>query len=86
MSKANSSPRPNAGNRTGRRGHGRLHQPTDATRKQVEALASYGVPQAEIAKVVGICGNTLAKHYGNTLDVAATKANSLVAQACSTAR
>ncbi len=34
----------------------------------------------EIAKVVGICGTTLAKHYGETLDIAATKANSLVAQ------
>ena len=80
MSNASTSPRRNAGNRTNRRGLGRLHQPTDATRKQVEALASYGVPRDEIAKVVGVCGNTLVKHYGETLDVAATKANSLVAQ------
>ena len=72
--------KPNAGNRTGRRGQGRLHQPTDAIRKQVEALASYGVPRDEIAKVVGICGNTLVKHYGDTLETAAIKANSLVAQ------
>ena len=74
------SPRPNLGNRTERRGRGRLHQPTDASRKQVEALASFGVSRDEIAKVVGICGSTLVKHYGETLDIAATKANSLVAQ------
>ena len=75
-----SSPRSNAGNRTDRRGQGRLHQPTDASRKQIEALASFGVPRGEIAKVAGICLGTLVKHYGETLDVAATKANSLVAQ------
>ena len=80
MPNASTSPRRNSGNRTERRGHGRLHQPTDATRKQVEALASFGVPRDEIAKVVGVCGTTLVKHYGETLDVAATKANSLVAQ------
>lgn len=74
------SAKPNPGNRTERRGQGRLHHPTDASRKQVEALASYGVPRADIAKVVGICGSTLVKHYGETLETAATKANSLVAQ------
>ena len=80
MSDASTSPRRNSGNRTDNRGQGRLHEPTDASRKQVEALASYGVPRGEIAKVAGVCMNTLAKHYGETLDIAATKANSLVAQ------
>ena len=80
MSDASTSPGRNSGNRTDRRGQGRLHLPTDASRKQVEALASFGVARAEIAKVVGICGTTLVKHYGETLDIAATKANSLVAQ------
>ena len=80
MSNASTSPRRNSGNRTDRRGQGRLHQPTDASRKQVEALASFGVPRHEIAKVAGVCMNTLLKHYGDTLDIAATKANSLVAQ------
>ena len=74
------SPRSNAGNRTDYRGRGRLHQPTDASRKQVEALASFGVSRGEIAKVAGICVTTLVKYYGETLDIAATKANSLVAQ------
>ena len=80
MSDASTSPGRNSGNRTDSRGRGRFHQPTDASRKQVEALASFGVARIEIAKVVGICGTTLAKHYGETLDIAATKANSLVAQ------
>ena len=80
MSDVSTSPGRNPGNRTERRGQGRAHQPTDALRKQVEALASFGVPRDEIAKVAGICLNTLAKHYGETLDIAATKANSLVAQ------
>ena len=80
MSDASTSPRRNPGNRTDQRGQGRLHQPTDASRKQIEALASFGVPRDEIAKVAGICPNTLVRHYGETLDIAATKANSLVAQ------
>ncbi len=80
MSDASPSPSRNSGNRTDRRGQGRLHEPTDASRKQVEALASFGVPRGEIAKVAGICLGTLVKHYGETLDIAATKANSLVAQ------
>ena len=80
MSNASTSPRRNSGNRTDHRGRGKLHQPTDASRKQIEALASFGVPRNEIARVAGICLNTLSKHYGDTLDIAATKANSLVAQ------
>ena len=80
MSDASTSPKRNPGNRTDRRGRGRLHQPTEASRKQVEALASYGVPRNEIAKVVGICGHTLTNHYSETLETAAIKANSLVAQ------
>ena len=80
MSDASTGPGRNPGNRTDKRGRGRAHQPTDASRRQVEALASFGVPRSDIAKVAGICLNTLAKHYGEMLDIAATKANSLVAQ------
>ena len=68
------------GNRTGRRGHYPAHQPTDATRKQVEALASYGVPQDDIAKVIGISALTLRGHYAEVLATASIKANSMVAQ------
>lgn len=74
-------PKQNAGNRTSRRGIGPgPYVPDEATRKQVEALASYGIPHAQIAKVAGICGNTLVKYYGETLETAAAKANSIVAQ------
>ena len=70
----------NVGNRFGPRGHYPAHQPTDATRKQVEALASYGVPQDDIAKVIGISSLTLRGHYADILATARIKANSMVAQ------
>jgi hypothetical protein len=56
------------------------HEPTDQTTKTVEAMASYGIPQDEIAAVLGIDPKTLRKHYANALAIAATKANALVAQ------
>ena len=68
------------GNRTGRRGHNPSHAPTEANCKQVEALASYGVPQEDIAKVIGISAPTLRIHYAEILATAAIKANSMVAQ------
>lgn len=68
------------GNRTDRRGHHPAHEPTEASRKQVEALASYGVPQEQIAKVIGISDRTLRTHYADVLATAAIRANSLVAQ------
>ena len=80
MSDASTNPRPNPGNRTDRRGRGRLHQPTDASRKQVEALASFGVPHDDIARIVGISDVTLRRHYAEVLATAAVKANSMVAQ------
>src|SRR3712207_5833975 len=56
------------------------HQPTEATRKQVKALAAYGVPQDEIGKVIGISKPTLEKHYREELDRAAIEANARVAE------
>jgi transcription initiation factor TFIIIB Brf1 subunit/transcription initiation factor TFIIB len=56
------------------------HQPTAATRKQVETLAGYGVQQAEIGKVIGVSDATLRKHYAEELALGETKANSLVAE------
>ena len=49
-------------------------------RRQVEALAGYGVPEAEIAGVVGIDAKTLRKHYRHELDHGHTKANARVAE------
>lgn len=58
---------------------GARHEPTDVTRKQVESLCAYGVPQAEICKVIGITDKTLTKHYRHELDTATTRANAKVA-------
>ena len=55
----------------GRRGH----KPDPAGRRQVEALAGYGIPEAEIAGVIGIDAKTLRKHYRHELDHGHTKAN-----------
>jgi hypothetical protein len=56
------------------------YQPDDTARRQVEAMAGYGVPEADIARVLGIDPKTLRKHYRNELDLAHVKANSAVAQ------
>lgn len=56
------------------------HKPTEELRKTVEAMSSYGIPQEDIAAVVGIDRKTLAKHYRQELDTATAKANAQVAQ------
>jgi hypothetical protein len=55
------------------------HIPDEKTRKTVEAMSSYGVPQEDIALVLDIDRKTLSKHYRRELDTAATKANAMVA-------
>jgi hypothetical protein len=60
---------------------GRLsYQPDETSRRQVEAMAGYGIPEADIARVIGIDAKTLRKHYREELDIAHVKANSAVAQ------
>jgi DNA-binding XRE family transcriptional regulator len=56
------------------------HEPTAETRTKVNALASVGTPQDQIALVIGISKNTLIKHYRRELDVAMVIANAQVAQ------
>lgn len=56
------------------------HKPTDATRKQVEAMCGYGVPQEDIARVLSISTPTLVKHYREEVDTGATKATAKVAE------
>ncbi|MEX0853891.1 MAG: hypothetical protein WD036_11505 [Bauldia sp.] len=58
----------------------RAHLPDQASRRQVEALAGYGVPEAEIAGVVGVDTKTLRKHYRQELDHGHVKANARVAE------
>ena len=46
----------------------RLHEPNEIERRQVEAMAGFGVPEADIAKVLNIAPKTLRKHYRAELD------------------
>lgn len=57
----------------------RAHKPDPAMRRQVEAMAAYGIPEHDIARVVGIDPKTLRKHYREELDLGETKANAQVA-------
>ena len=56
------------------------HKPDPSVRRQVEAMAGYGVPEADIAGVVGISPKTLRKHYRSELDHGHVKANAKVAE------
>jgi hypothetical protein len=56
------------------------HQPDEVQRRQVETLAGYGVPEAEIAALVGVDAKTLRKHYRHELDHGQSKANAKVAE------
>lgn len=56
------------------------HAPDPVTRRQVEAMAGYGVPEHEIAGIVGIDAKTLRKHYREELALGHTKANVKVAE------
>src|SRR6201987_3318010 len=54
--------------------------PTDAQRRQAETMAAYGIPEADIARVLGVSKPTLRKHCSTELDTGATRANSKVAE------
>ena len=54
----------------------RSHKPDPAGRRQVEAMAGYGVPEKDIA----VDAKTLRKHYRPELDHGHTKANARVAE------
>jgi hypothetical protein len=56
------------------------HRPDATTRRQVEAMAAYGVPEADIARVIGIDPKTVRKYYRDELDTGAIKANSKIAE------
>lgn len=53
-------------------------EPTDAERKQVEAMSGYGLPIEQIAILVrgGIDTDTLRKHFATELTAGKAKANS----------
>ncbi len=56
------------------------HQPDPVQRRQVEALAGYGVPEPDISGMLGIDPKTLRKHYREELDLGHVKANAKVAE------
>lgn len=56
------------------------HEPTSQLREQVKTMAGLGVPDYDIAKVVGVSQPTLRKHYAEELDVGHIVANAKVAQ------
>jgi hypothetical protein len=56
------------------------HAPTDDTRRTVQSMAGYGIPQEDIATVIGITHPTLREHYRRELDLGTVIANSKVAQ------
>jgi hypothetical protein len=58
----------------------KAHKPTDAQRRQVLAMAGYGIPQDDIACVIEIAPQTLRKYYKTELATGATKANAKVAE------
>ena len=56
------------------------HLPEPSQRRQVEAMAGYGVPEADIARVLCIDPKTLRKHYRDELDTGHIVANAKVAE------
>lgn len=56
------------------------HAPDPSQRRQVEAMAGYGVPETDIARVLGIDPKTLRKHYRDALDTGHVVANAKVAE------
>src|SRR6266478_5843291 len=57
----------------------RAHRPDPSQRRQVEAMAAYGISEDNISRVIGIDPKTLRKHYRDELDLGETKANAQVA-------
>jgi len=58
------------------------YEPNDKDRAIVKAMASYGVPQEDIGRVIGISHVTLRKYYEVELSNAAIQANAKVAETC----
>ena len=58
----------------------RAHKPDAISRRQVEAMAGYGVPESDIAGVIGVDPKTLRKHYRDELKHGHVKANAKVAE------
>ena len=58
----------------------KAHRPDPTSRRQVDAMAGYGVPELAIARVIAIDAKTLRKHYRDELDTGQIKATAKVAE------
>jgi hypothetical protein len=58
----------------------RSHKPDPTSRRQVEAMAGYGIPEVDIACVLDLDPKTLRKHYRSELDKGHIKATTKVAE------
>jgi hypothetical protein len=56
------------------------HVPTKETQDLVESLSGFGIPQDEIAKLIGIDPKTLRLHYAEQIELGGIKATAKVAQ------
>lgn len=56
------------------------HKPTDESRNMARTLSGLGVPQSDIATLLGVSKPTLHKHYRGDLDKGMAEANAKVAQ------
>lgn len=54
--------------------------PTDKDRATVKSMSAFGIPDYEIAKVLGITARTMRKHFWQELEVGHIEANAKVAQ------
>lgn len=59
---------------------GKLHIPTDESRRMVKALAAVGIRHEDIAAKIEISADTLVKHYKRELDDGRVDANAAVAK------
>jgi hypothetical protein len=58
------------------------YKPSEKDRDIVRAMASYGIPQEDIGRVIGISHVTLRKYFESELETAAIQANAKVAETC----
>lgn len=56
------------------------HKPTDELRAQVETMLSVGITQEQVAAYIGICVDTLVKHYADEIRKGSMNANVAVAK------
>ena len=57
-----------------------MHKPDDKNRQIVETMSGYGVPEADIAKTLGLALQTFKKYYEQQIRDGRVNANSKVAQ------